>query len=70
MNFIKSLQNDSKIKDNTIIAATEGLNSLLSYLSSPKFYDDTTVQVGDVICRIKEIKSAMLDAENTRVEVK
>jgi len=37
---------------------SEGVSSLRSYLMSPKFHQDTTVQVGDVLMRLDEIEHA------------
>lgn len=46
-----------------IVAAYEdGLQDLRLYLSSPKFDEDTTVQVADVLRRLSGIQLAVNDA--------
>lgn len=64
MNYIKSLEKLNTLKNSQIIMYESGLNELVCYLSSSKFWEDTTVQVADVIHRIYEIKS-----QAARVEV-
>lgn len=61
MNYIKMLQNEVELHKGYGEALERGLIELLAYLESPKFHEDTTVQVMDVTRRIQEIrKSAVL----------
>lgn len=40
-----------------------GMDSLAAYVTSPKFREDTTVQTGDIVARLREIRSAAADVE-------
>ena len=39
-------------------AYKQEIRDLIAYLQSPKFHDDTTVQVADVIRRLREAEQA------------
>lgn len=57
-NYIHRLQNENEAKARQVEELEAGIADLVSYLTSPKFNDDTTVQVSDVLLRLSEIKSA------------
>lgn len=61
MNYIKALEARVAKRDNVIAAYETGLIQLLRYMYSPKFQTDTTVQVGDVVDRIGDIKHDVND---------
>ncbi len=65
MNHIHKLQQDIRQRDNALSVANTGLAELKSYLLSPKFNSDTTVQVNDVLLRIGEIEKSILDASES-----
>jgi len=54
MNYIKKLEAESRAKGAELVGLKAGLTDLQAYLQSPKFSEDTTVQVGDVLRRIQE----------------
>jgi hypothetical protein len=49
MNCIKQLQADKAEALDSARSIEAAINHLISYLSCPKFHDDTRVQVGDVL---------------------
>jgi hypothetical protein len=49
MNYIKQLQADKAEALDAARSIETAINHLISYLSCPKFHDDTRVQVGDVL---------------------
>ena len=53
-NYILSLQERVKELEAQITQADAGVTDLYMYLQSPKFWNDTTVQVGDVMYRMDE----------------
>lgn len=55
-NWITNLKEESARKDREIAQLRQGLNDILGYLNLPKFHEDTTVQISDIILRIQEIK--------------
>ena len=60
MNYIKQLQSH---KEQLISEKRDGLDALLElqvYLMSAKFWEDSTVQVGDVLDRMQPIKAALI----------
>ncbi len=60
MNYIKRLQNENKnLKNDKNIARAE-LLELEKYLLSPKFYNDPTVQIRDVLTRMEALKSTLM----------
>ena len=58
MNYIKKLQLDNRRAAAELKALEDGMTALRVYLSSPKFHEDTTVQVSDIFLRLDEMKSA------------
>lgn len=46
-----------------------GMNDIRNYLLSPKFYEDKSVNVNDILTRIHEIKGSYFDLP-TVIEVK
>ena len=61
MNYIKQLQDDKVRLAAATNAALTGLADMLAYLHSDKFVEDPTVQVQDVINRIREIQNFVYD---------
>jgi hypothetical protein len=68
VNYIKRLQKENKAKDAKIEALEEGLHSIESYLSLPKFREEYRfagyANVSDIFLRIAEVRRAADDAEN------
>lgn len=64
MNFIQKLQAQNTARSEAITAARDGIAELRSYLTSPKFHTDTTVQVNDVLLRLREIEAAITEKED------
>jgi hypothetical protein len=62
MNYIKQLEKRMAALEAQHRAVGEGIQDLKSYLYSSKFYDDTTVQVGDVLRRLGDAERAGWDA--------
>lgn len=66
MNYIKQLQKNLRRSQDANRAANDGLNDLLRYVNSAKFYDNSSlsgyVSVNDVILRVNEIKSSVDNA--------
>lgn len=60
-NYIHALREQRSDLANAIIDSKTALDELVSYLCSPKFHTDTTVQVQDVLSRLEPLKSAVLD---------
>jgi hypothetical protein len=52
MNHIKRLQ-----KENEILK--QGLEDVLSYVQSPKFWTDQSVNTADIILRIQEVQTKL-----------
>jgi hypothetical protein len=65
MNTIQALQNIRNDSRDITRLAREELSDLLMYLSGPKFFTDTTVQVKDVLNRLAELRSLLADLEQT-----
>lgn len=63
MKYITQLEN--KVAELNAIKKVyeEGLDNLKSYLISPKFYEDSTVQTSDILNWIADIHEGALDAE-------
>ena len=61
MNYIKQLENDKVRLSAATNAALTGLEGMLVYLQSDKFHEDPTVQVQDMINRIRETREAIYD---------
>ena len=56
MNYIKRLEAERKEEAAELVGIKAGLSDLITYLNSPKFYNDTTVQITDVLRRIEDAK--------------
>ena len=56
MNYIKQLQVDIDARKAEKLELSNGINELKGYLSSSKFWIETTVQVADVLHRLAEIE--------------
>lgn len=59
MNYIKQLEDDKVRLSACTNAALTGLADMLAYLHSDKFTNDTTVQVQDIVNRVREIQNAV-----------
>ena len=53
------LQEEVKMKDTSLDYIDEKMQELVIYLQSPKFYDDPTVQVADVLRRLEPMRSEL-----------
>lgn len=60
-NYIKQLEDDKVRLSAATNAALTGLADMLAYLHSDKFHTDTTVQVQDMINRIRSTQEAIYD---------
>jgi hypothetical protein len=65
MNTIQALQNIRNDSRDITRLAREELSDLLMYLTGPKFFTDTTVQVQDVLNRVAQLRSLLADLEQT-----
>jgi len=54
MNYIKQLEYSNNLKSAEICGLRAAISDLEQYLSSPKFWEDTTVQVNDIFSRLRE----------------
>lgn len=61
MNYIKRMQAEKRADAAELTGLQCGLSDLIQYLSSSKFYEDTTVQTADVIRRIAEFRAHAYD---------
>lgn len=66
-NYIHRLQAEVAREKRTVAALEQGLRDLRSYLMSPKFHQDTTVQVDDVLRRMAELESYATDVRDELV---
>lgn len=57
MNYIKQLQMQIEEHEEYIRRINEGIVDLQMYLMTEKFWNDTTVQVQDVINRLADVRS-------------
>jgi hypothetical protein len=62
MNHITRLTRDRAAAQAQSAEYRAGIAALIGYLSSDKFSQDTTVQVQDVMNRLREIDSRAIDA--------
>lgn len=62
MHYVTKLKNEAAADAREIEALRAGLRAVRRYLTSDKFREDTTVQVGDVLLRIAEVESIATDA--------
>lgn len=51
-------------------AALEALGDLRAYLASPKFRNDPTVQVQDVLTRLQPLGSALIGADHANGQLR
>ena len=59
MNYIHQLQKEVAQLEAELAQLREGVRLLLLYAQSPKFRgEDTTMQAGDVVLRVREILAA------------
>lgn len=57
MNYIKKIQKENVEKTAEITAMRAKLVEMETYLLSPKFFSDPTVQISDILTRLTELKS-------------
>jgi len=57
MNYIKRLEKENRELAAEVAGIREGHRELLRYICSEKFENDTTVQVQDVINRLRDVES-------------
>jgi cell division protein FtsB len=60
MRYINRLQQENETLSAEVERLNEGLAALKVYMASEKFHQDTTVQVGDIMRWIDQIKSGAL----------
>jgi len=70
VHWTKKREAKDRIQIAESIGFRSGIDSLISYLESEKFYQDTTVQVRDVLNRIASAKETAeyLRADQERIE--
>ena len=61
MNYIKQLQLDKQEALDCLAKAQLEVTELRVYLESPKFWEDTTVQVGDIQNRIMGLRYLLME---------
>ena len=59
-NYIHTLQGQRVDLLEAIVDAQCAANELLAYLESPKFFNDTTVQIKDVMARLEPVRDALI----------
>jgi len=59
LDMIERLCNRVDSLKKEVLATRVFLNELDTYLRSSKFYDDTTVQVSDILLRVSEFRSSL-----------
>ena len=69
MNYIKRLENEVKEVRAELVGLKSGIDALHKYLSASKFFEDTTVQVTDVMNRIAEARSVSSNLLHEQIEV-
>jgi hypothetical protein len=60
---VNHIQHLTEQRDEALAAKAEAIRLLCeleAYLLSPKFYDDTTVQIADVLRRLAPVRYALL----------
>ena len=60
MNYIKRLQAEAERMQALRNEADHALTDLLVHLETPKFWEDTTIQVGDVQRWLEPLRSTLL----------
>lgn len=61
MNYIVKLQAANKQFQSDMDYVTDWMINLETYLLSPKFHQDTTVQTGDILLRLNELAQGLID---------
>jgi hypothetical protein len=64
MNYIKRLQAEAETMQYLRGEADEALTEFLVHLGTDKFWEDTTIQVGDVQRRLEPIRRALTAMRN------
>jgi hypothetical protein len=64
MNYIKRLQAEAETMQYLRNEADEALTEFLVHLGTDKFWEDTTIQVGDVQRRLEPIRRALTAMRN------
>lgn len=71
MNYIKKLEAEIAARGSELVGIKCGLTDLEAYLQSDKFREDPTVQVKDILNRVREAKAlGMRLADETRESMK
>ena len=70
VHWTKKREAESRIRSAYLVGLQAGITDLIRYLESEKFQDDTTVQVKDVILRIRDAKNFAdgMSEEQRRIE--
>ena len=61
MNYIKRLEMELQEARTELTGLRCGLDDLRGYLMMPKFWQDTTVQVSDVLHRLRDAEDLAMD---------
>lgn len=69
MHYVTKLKNEAAEDAREIEALRAGMRAIRRYLTSDKFREDTTVQVGDVLLRLAEVDSLATDARTAVPEL-
>jgi len=69
MNYIKRLEKELRLARVEMTGLRCGLSDLKSYLSSSKFHQHTTVQVGDIFNRLAEAENLAQQLFNEQDEI-
>ena len=64
-NHIQKLEFKLKQRNGAVKGMNEGLQHLIQYLNTDKFYNDRSVNIDDVINRIMDARFISLDEEHT-----
>ena len=64
MNYIKRLEKELAQAREQIAMVEGSIKEITSYLESPKFREDTTVQAGDILLRLNELS---LELQHNRI---
>lgn len=67
-NYIQRLEDTLACAGAELSAVSEGVLALQIYLQSPKFREDPTVQVSDVLLRLGELVSSQVAARDRQHE--
>ena len=64
MHYSERLKNEAAEERRELEALRAGLRGLRGYLTSPKFHEDPTVQVADVLRRLEAVEQVARDARH------